>query len=175
MLLAADRLRAKGDFQSEPSVASGRRPRRSLRAKTYARASTWVRRRASAADVAAARLLPLIMVSSPRPETVARGDGEQGPASRVSVHTHTCNGRFIASDSMAPSDSMEPPVMPLLNLSQALGLQPQPPAQLSPRALISSPRSPRSTSASPRGSQSPSVPWVSCEEQVASSNASTCR
>ena len=48
--------------------------------------------------------------------------------------------------------------MPLLNLSQALGLHPQPPAQLSPRALISSPRSPRSprsTSASPRGPQSP--------------------
>ena len=63
---------------------------------------------------------------------------------------------------------MEPPVMPLLNLSLALGLQPQPPAQLSPRALISSPRSPRSTSASPRGSasQSPRVPWVPGGKQI---------
>jgi hypothetical protein len=58
---------------------------------------------------------------------------------------------------------MEPPVMPLLNLGHALGLQPQPPAQLSPRALINSPRSPRSTSASPCGSQSPRAPWVSSE------------
>ena len=63
---------------------------------------------------------------------------------------------------------MDPPVMPLLNLSLALGLQPQPPAQLSPRALISSPRSPRSTSASPRGSasQSPRVPWVPGGKQI---------
>lgn len=65
---------------------------------------------------------------------------------------------------MGTERAMEPPVMPLLNLGHALGLQPQPPAQLSPRALISSPRgprSPRSTSASPRGSQSPRAPWVS--------------
>jgi len=64
---------------------------------------------------------------------------------------------------MGTERAMEPPVMPLLNLSHALGLQPQPPAQLSPRALISSPRSPRSTSASPRaGSQlRPRAPWVS--------------
>ena len=63
---------------------------------------------------------------------------------------------------MGTERAMEPPVMPLLNLSHALGLQSQPLAQLSPRALISSPRSPRSTSASPRaGSQSPRAPWVS--------------
>ena len=61
---------------------------------------------------------------------------------------------------MGTERAMEPPVMPLLNLSHALGLQPQPPAQFSPRALISSPRSPRSTSALPRaGSQR--APWVS--------------
>ena len=59
--LTAYRFREKGDFQSEPLVASGRRPRRSPSANTYARASTWVRRRASAAEVAAARLLSLIM------------------------------------------------------------------------------------------------------------------
>ena len=140
----------------------------------YERASTWVKRRASTAEVAAARLLSLTMPlhawKQTRPEL--QGTPNRGPCEKSKLTTrysdnwqtvtdavHDRRGR---SDSMGTERAMEPPVMPLLNLSHALGLQPQPPAQLSPRALISSPRSPRSTSASPRaGSQSPRAPWVS--------------
>ena len=70
---ATHRLREKGDFHSELPAASGRRPRRSPSAKMYERASTWVKRRASAAEVAAARLLSLTMRSKATPGTDAPG------------------------------------------------------------------------------------------------------
>lgn len=150
----------------------------------YERASTWAKRRASAAEVAAARLLSLTMRSKshawnrraelqardakPRTSLFECACSASGRRTTDDVGTWQMNSRAFVharrdrSDSMGTERAMEPPVMPLLNLSHALGLQPQPPAQLSPRALISSPRSPRSTSASPRaGSQSPRAPWVS--------------